>query len=305
MTVGLWLPPRKDLSISITTENPGTIDARIYKLFCDYLTSKGVKYLEDLDFRNAIIKNNKVYLGDFCMSDLDHFVWMGMIDRSMDSYALEVLRVLEMNVKMHHSFAYFSLATDKFRAFSKLHNYGIPVSEMYLVNLNNYDHLKPLFEKNTYVLKPRRGSFGVGIIKINNYNQLRDTLEYNNKKSYYLEKFYPNDLADWTGVTVINGTLIYGFRKKTNKIKGWKIYDKDSIGGGTDYVKPNKEIEEIALKIGEVLDSNYYGLDFIKTAEGYKVVDINNGPGIYYDFIEKLNIPIAELFFKMLPFDAK
>jgi glutathione synthase/RimK-type ligase-like ATP-grasp enzyme len=43
-----------------------------------------------------------------------------------------------------------------------------------------------------------------------------------------------------------------------------------------------------------------FGLDFIKTASGYIVVDINNSPGIYYDFIEDLKIPIAELFFKMV-----
>ena len=298
MKVGLWLPPRKDLTKSITTKNPGTIDARIHQLFCDYLTEKGVDYTDDLDFRNAIIKNNKVYLNDFCMSDLDHFVWMGMIDRNFDSYALEVLKVLALNVKTHHSYEYFSTATDKFRAFSILHNHGIPVSEMYLVNLHNFQHLKPIFDKNTFVLKPRRGSFGVGIIKMDNYNQLRDTLEYHAKKSYYLEKFYPNDMAEWTGITVINGKVIYGFRKNVGKVKGWKVYDKDSIGGDTIYVKPNPEIEAISLKIGEVLGANFYGLDFIKTAEGYKVVDINNGPGIYYDFIQDLNIPIAELFFK-------
>ena len=109
-----------------------------------------------------------------------------------------------------------------------------------------------------------------------------------------------SDMAEWTGITVINGKVIYGFRKNVGKVKGWKVYDKDSIGGDTIYVKPNPEIEAISLKIGEVLGANFYGLDFIKTAEGYKVVDINNGPGIYYDFIQDLNIPIAELFFKML-----
>lgn len=41
-----------------------------------------------------------------------------------------------------------------------------------------------------------------------------------------------------------------------------------------------------------------YGLDFIKTSEGYKVVDINCSPGIYYNFIQDLNIQIAEIFFK-------
>ena len=89
--------------------------------------------------------------------------------------------------------------------------------------------------------------------------------------------------------------------KKSTKISGWKVYDEDSIGGETVYVKPGHEIESIAIKIGEILGADYFGLDFIKTQDGYKVVDINCSPGLYYDFIQDLNIPIAELFFDMLP----
>ncbi len=102
-------------------------------------------------------------------------------------------------------------------------------------------------------------------------------------------------------MTVFNGTVLYGFRKNNSKISGWKVYDKDSLGGDTVFVKPSHEIEAIAIKIGKILGANFFGLDFISTHEGYKVVDINCSPGIYYDFIQELNIPVADLFFKMLP----
>ncbi|MGH1335888.1 MAG: ATP-grasp domain-containing protein [Aureispira sp.] len=281
-------------------KNPAHIDARIYKLFLEYLDNQELEYFENLDFRKAILKNHKVYIGDFCLSDLDHFVWIGMLDRSVDSYHLEVLRVLEMSVKVSHSYSFYNLATDKFSAFSTLYSHGIPLPELYLVSPNNLEELKPLFDENEYLLKPRRSSFGQGIVRLSSFEQFRDTAEYHHQKHYYLEKFYENDLQEWTGVTVINGTVIYGFRKKSNKISGWKVYDKDSLGGQTIYVKPNAEIEAIAIKIGETLGGTCFGLDFIKTSEGYKVVDINCSPGIYYDFIKELNIPIAEIFFKML-----
>jgi glutathione synthase/RimK-type ligase-like ATP-grasp enzyme len=119
-------------------------------------------------------------------------------------------------------------------------------------------------------------------------------------ENLFLSSSMPNDLKNWTGVSVVNGTIIYGFRKNTSKISGWKVYDENKTGGDVTYVKPNKEIETIALKIGEILGANFYGLDFIKTAEGYKVVDINCSPGIYYDLIQDLDIPIAELFFKSM-----
>ncbi len=298
--VGLWIPARKNLNESITLENPAHIDARIYTRFIAYLKEREVDYFEDLDFRKALIKNNEVFINDFCLSDLDHFVWIGMIDRSIGSYHLEVLRVLEQSVKVHHSYSFFSVATDKFTAFSLLHQHNIPLPELYLVSPDNLSSLKPLFEESSFLLKPRRSSFGQGIVKLNSYNQFRDTAEYHRQKHYYLEKFYENDLNEWTGVTVINGTVLYGFRKKSSKISGWKIYDEKSLGGETVYVKPNEEIEAISIKIGEIVGANCFGLDFIKTTEGYKVVDINCSPGIYFDFIEKMNIPIAELFFKML-----
>lgn len=301
LKIGLWLPPRKNLNASITMENPAHIDARLYDLFLEYLNEKECDYVEDLDFRKAFIKNNQVFIGEFCLSDLDHFVWMGMIDRSLDSYHLEILRVLSLSVKVHNSYEFFNLATDKFSTFSLLHQHGIPLPELYLVSSDNFEVLKPLFADASFLLKPRRSSFGIGIVKMDNYELFRDVAEYHRQKNFYLERFYKNDLNEWTGITVFNGKVLYGFRKKSSKIDGWKVYDKDSLGGQTIYVKPNAEIEAISLKIGELLGANYYGLDFIKTEEGYKVVDINCSPGIYYDFMMDLDIPVAELFFKMLP----
>jgi ribosomal protein S6--L-glutamate ligase len=300
MKVGLWLPQRKNLSSSITMENPAHVDERIYKMFCEHLNKMGVEYVENLDFRKALIHNNKVYIGDFCLSELDHFVWMGMLDRSYNSYHLEVLRVLELSTKVHNSHSFYSVATDKFTAFSILHQHNIPVSELYLVSKDNYQQMEPLFQDSSFLLKPRRAAFGIGIVKIDDYQLLRDIVGYSDRKDFYLEKFYPNNLSEWTGVTVFNGEILLGFRKKSSKLSGWKVYDEKSIGGETLYVKPDAEIEAIAINIGKILSGNYFGLDFIKTDEGYKVVDINCSPGMYYDFVQEMDLPIAEMFFKML-----
>jgi glutathione synthase/RimK-type ligase-like ATP-grasp enzyme len=299
--IGLWLPPRKDISQSITLENPAHIDVRIYELFLEYLeTQKHIEYIENLDFRNAILKNNQVFIGDFCLSELDHFVWMGMTDRTYDSYHLEVLRVLSLSVKVHNSYDFFNLATDKFSAFSVLHQYGLPLPELYLVNNQNLHLLKPKFENASYLLKPRRSSFGIGIVKIDSYEQFRDIAEYYHQKHFYLERFYENDLTQWTGVTAFNGHVLYGYRKQSSKISGWKVYDKDSVGGEADIVIPNEEIKAMTQKVGKVLQGNYFGLDFIKTNSGYKIVDINCSPGIYWRFVQTLKIPVAKYFFEML-----
>ena len=299
--VGLWIPPRTDLNASITVDNPAHIEGRVCELLLNYLNHLGVDYVTGLDFRHAVIKNHRVYIDDFCLSDLDHFIWFGTIDRHIDSYHLEVLRVLEMSTEVHNSYSFYNVATDKFTAFSILHKFGIPVSDLYLINSENVDVLEPLFDEHSFLLKPRRSSWGRGIVKIDDFSQLRDILEYHPQKCHYLERFYPNDLNEWIGITVLNGTVLYGFRKEYSKISGWKVYDKKQTGGQAVYVKPPTEVEAIAIKIGEILGGSFYGLDFIKTVEGYKVVDINCHPGIYYDFIEELALPFAQMTLKMLP----
>lgn len=299
--VGLWLPPRQDLTTSITMENPAHIDVRIYALFLEYLEHNQIEYVENLDFRKAIIRNHQVFIDDFCLSELDHFVWMGMTNRNYDSYHLEVLRVLEQTTQVHNSHAFFSMSTDKFLTFSTLHQYHLPFPELYLVSPQNFHLLKPKFKTGSFLLKPRRSSFGIGIVKVDDYEQFRDIVQYHQQPHYYLERFYENDFSQWTGVTAFNGNVLYGYRKQTSKISGWKVYDEGSVGGSADIVIPNQEITKITKKIGALLGANYFGLDFIKTAEGYKVVDINCSPGIYWDFIQTLKIPVADYFFQMLP----
>lgn len=298
--LGLWLPRRASLDDPMDPDHPAIIDTRICDYLYQYLDESGITYIDNLDFRKAIIKNNEVILGDVCLTDLDQFVWMGYLDRTMESYDLEVLGVMEREVKVHNSRTFYSVATDKFSALNKLYHHGIPTSEHFLVNLNNVDYLKPLFEHSSFLLKPRRSSFGLGIIKIDRFSQLRDIMEFHPKKSYHLEKFYPNDMEAWTGVTVINGVPLYGYRKKMEKISDWKVYDRGKSGGKINYVELSPELKKISAIVGEILEGNIYGLDFIKTEEGYKIVDVNCHPGIYYEFIKELNIPIAEIFFKML-----
>lgn len=303
--LGLWIPRRKSLNAPMDSNNPAIIDARICDWLYNYLDDSGIEYIDNLDFRKAVVKNDEVFLGDVCLTDLDQFVWMGYLDRTMESYHLEVLGVLERKVKVHNSRSFYNVATDKFSSLNKLHYHGIPVADHYLVNLDNVEFLEPMFEEQSFLLKPRRNSFGLGIIKVDRFTQLRDILEYHPKKNYYLEKFYPNDMAEWTGVTVINGTALYGYRKQDTKISDWKVYDRKKSGGKINYVRLSPEIEAAAIKAGEVLGGNILGLDFIKTEEGYKIVDVNCHPGIYHDFIKDLDLPIAEIFFDMLEVPQK
>ncbi len=90
LKIGLWIPPRESQNDKMDVDNPANIDVAICNRFYKYLDELGVEYYSNLDFRKAIIKNHQIFIGDFCLNDLDHFIWMGDIDRHLDSYHLEV-----------------------------------------------------------------------------------------------------------------------------------------------------------------------------------------------------------------------
>jgi hypothetical protein len=66
---------------------------------------------------------------------------------------------------MHNPFSFYIEATDKFSAFSILPRHNIPVSDLYLINQKNIGVLEPLFEKNSFLLKPRRSGWGLELSK--------------------------------------------------------------------------------------------------------------------------------------------
>lgn len=302
-STGLWLPPRTNLNQSISIGNPGIIDQRIYNDLLKYLSVQKIEFSQELDFRNAYIKNGYVYIGDICLSKFDIFIWFGVINRNPGSHDLETLRTLSLTTKIANSYEYMTLGSDKFRAFSLLHHHQIPVSDFLFVNQRNIHEVDLSHLGSSVLLKPRRGGFGIGIIKIDSPSQLRDIVDYlSNQKdeSFYIEKYYENDMSQWIGLTVINGNILYGYRKKADKIADWKIYDRNQIGGGVDLVIPNDEQIKIAESVYKILKANFFGLDIIKSKDGYKVVDINYLPGLYYDFIQELKIDFPKIFFRML-----
>jgi glutathione synthase/RimK-type ligase-like ATP-grasp enzyme len=147
--------------------------------------------------------------------------------------------------------------------------------------------MKKLIRRWKVVLvKPRLGNFGRGIIKVSDFETLRDIAGYlkmeHKQKSIFIERFYENDMSQWISTTIIGGKIVYGYRKESKKFAGWKVYDINTKGGDAYYVDPSP-VKIIAEKAAKILDQSIVGFDFIKTSEGYKIVDENNFPGFYPD----------------------
>jgi glutathione synthase/RimK-type ligase-like ATP-grasp enzyme len=296
--LGLWLPSRPTTRQIPTPEKPGLILDSVKSAVMDRLRKeKDIRIIEDIDFRKAVIRGNKIYLENFCLNDMDLFFWYGKIDRDVNSYHTQILDVLEKTTCIMNPIHAQKIGFDKFRTNVVLRHNGIPVPPNCLVSRENYSYAgKFIDEMGEVLLKPRWGGRGQGIIKISNKHTLMSIIEYSNLKDHLIEKFIPNDVKKYCGVNVINGKVIHGYTKKGENVQeGWKIQAKGGIDGNFTYVNPDKKQKEIALKIYKALKLDFFGVDIIKSLDGkYYAVDVNTFPGWYPDMFEKSSIDAIE-----------
>jgi glutathione synthase/RimK-type ligase-like ATP-grasp enzyme len=191
----------------------------------------------------------------------------------------------------------------------------VSVAETVLVNHKNIERVKAVLEEwGSALLKPRRGKFGKGVMRIDNYPMLRDVVQYiysttrmSPDKAYMLERYYDNNIDDWVSTTM-NDELMYGYRKRPSK---WaplgggtmKVYDATEVGGAVERCAVTPEQEREALKAARALGCEIVGFDFITHNGKPIIVDENTFPGYYEEIFRQLNKNPAEELFKLIKFE--
>ncbi|WOI62002.1 ATP-grasp domain-containing protein [Streptomyces fradiae] len=298
LRVGTFLPPAARDGASVTAHPevgkiPPDDHALLLKLLRD-LTD--VEFVHDLDFRRSFVRDGRVYCGEFCLDDLDLYLWHAEVPRDPDAYALEALRTLATAVPVVPDPARFTTGLDKYRAHLRLSRAGVPVPDTILVDRRDTAAAAPVIaEWGRALLKPRRGSFGHGILLVEDYATLRDLADYlghtlagATESTFLLERFYPNDPADWVGTTFVNGALMYGYRKRGHRFTrlsadAVKVYDPDSVGGDVDGCEVPPEHARIAGRAQRALGLPLVGFDLILYEGRPLIVDENTFPGLYPD----------------------
>lgn len=318
--VGLCIPPlpSERQTASILHFGTGQIPLATYK--------KLMKMLESLDtidlypyvnFRNSLIRDGKVYVDDLCLNDLDIFFWYCQIDRSYGSYDLEVLKTLAGEVKVVVNPKSFEIGLDKYASHLVLKRAGVSVAETVLFDYENLHHMRRIFDEwGAAVLKPRRGAFGKGVTFIKSFATLRDIIEYIHStvgttpdKAYMLERFYENCLDKWVGTTIINGELMYGYRKRKTRLdemgNGFqKVYDADEIGGEVDSCEVPQLYKEEALKAYQAIGAEIIGFDMIFNRGQPIIIDSNTFPGYYEEIFKQVGRDSAEEFYKLIVYEV-
>jgi glutathione synthase/RimK-type ligase-like ATP-grasp enzyme len=252
--------------------------------------------VDGLDFRKAHVRNGNVWLNDRCFDDVNVFFWFGELDRGHSSYDLEVLDAIGGKTKVVNKAASMRIALDKLFTQLLLHRNGVPVPEFFAVSRENVEQIRDVVERKLLLLKPRTGSFGVGITKVANFDQLMDIIDYSEQRAHFLEEFIDYAPEDFIGVNVIGNTVVSGYAKELSKFRGWKVFDRHRRGGGMVAKAPSARQRQIALDVARITSLDILGVDIIHSTSGQDyVVDVNTFPGLYPDLNAEFGCDISEL----------
>lgn len=295
-TVGLWVPTRAGLS-SISIEHPGMWMESLKADFLKALKRNAdCQVIDDLDFRRAHIRNGEVYFGDVRSADLDVFFWFGELDRHHASYHIDVLEAIGQTTEVVNGARSLRIALDKLVTQLYLHRHGIPVPEFLAISRENVNDVREIIEHKPYILKPRLGSFGMGITRVDSFDQLVDIIDYSEQTAHFIEEFIDSPPENFIGINIVGKTVVSSYGKEAGSFRGWKVFDRERRGGHMLPRAPSPEQERIAFDVARVTGLDIMGVDILQSSTGQNyVVDVNTFPGLYPDLNSQFGYDVAQL----------
>ncbi|MDZ7611587.1 MAG: hypothetical protein U5L10_02390 [Candidatus Moranbacteria bacterium] len=296
----------KNVLISVPVKGEGgfleeTAVGRLEQLLSE---SGDINFLGNINLKDCTLRNGEIFKKGELIKKPDLIFWYG---KGMLKY-WNLLKALSLESRVIKNPDSSKIVSSKFLAHSLLKKHGLPVADFALVDYLDFDSMKKILKEwGAVLIKPQDGSFGRGIIKVEDFEIFRDIagmLKLENKQQKILvEKFYPNKAKDWISTTVIGGEVVYGYRKNEEKFENWKVFDPIAKGGNAHYVDP-APVRKLAEKAAGCLGAEIVGFDFIKTEKGYILVDENNFPGLYDEAFSAVNKSPEKLMCKMIKQEA-
>ncbi|MES2876699.1 MAG: hypothetical protein V4678_04495 [Patescibacteria group bacterium] len=262
----------------------------------------------DVDFRDGVLIDGKVYVGEVCLNDFDIYFWHDTLwpaKTGSDSYYIHLLRAIGRDVRVINTADSTEVVNDKLRAHELLRRAGLPVSGYALVHSESKAGIAQAYEKlgGDVLIKPRFGGWGKGIVRCKSLGDLHDVIELaagnsGRQQQFLLERFYDNDISEWISVSMIGQLPVIGYRKPLSiGNSDWKVFDPDKRDGKGElsvYVQPATEVVELAKKAQAAIGKDIIGFDFILTPDGYKIVDENGRPGLYAHCLKAAGIDLVD-----------
>ncbi|MFN8369200.1 MAG: RimK family alpha-L-glutamate ligase [Bacteriovoracaceae bacterium] len=143
-----------------------------------------------------------------------------------------------------------------------------------ILNKNNYEDFKTLFQSNSFLVKPIYGSQGRDIKLIQNRVEW-DGLKLQLNFEYYFQEFIQESRGVDLRVLVLGKNIIGGMIRK-NKTHFLSNIHQGGIGEKVDLTKEEKDL---ALNVASILKLDFVGVDILRSNRGPLVIDINSTPG--------------------------
>jgi len=314
--IGVFIPQKKfdndcgSIHIPLSNRMPNQEIQTLLEL----ISNSGIFQLIEIpDFDNLIIVNGTVLYKDTNLSELDIFFWYGEIGRGNSTYSLDILKALSQTTKVIPNPYSFEVGLDKYLSHMTLKTKGVNVPDLVLLSNKNVHLARPILDEWGYgLLKPRKGGFGKGVTLIDNFSMLRDMIEYiasihniGSSEGMLLERYYENSIDRFVSATLIDGEIMYGYRKRPSKLVDLgnglkKIYDANEIGGEVDICDVLPEHKEQSLKAQHAIGSEVIGFDMIWHKDRPIVIDENTFPGFYIELFNQQGISLAQKIYDLI-----
>lgn len=190
---------------------------------------------------------------------------------------------------------------DKFRVHGILTKNNInTINSIHILDNKNLSIVNQNF-KFPVVVKSNTGSFGWGIYKCDSYKnltQLMDMAYITDRNSYnIIQEFVDFKSGEDIRVIAMKGKVLGAMKRHAPEgefITNYSLHHNSSKYEVTD------ELKDLCLKILDVLDVEIAGIDFLETANGYCVCEVNSAPGFKGMQNANPNINIPKEIYKML-----
>ncbi len=262
----------------------------IEKKLVSKLKERGIDSKTGLNLRYAVAKNDKIYIDDFLMNDLDLFFSYNAGEQTQ--YQMYLYKIINFMMPTVNNYDAFVLTEDKFQTSFKLKQNGVSSTEFKLCHRDDSRYLKTIMKKwKKMVYKPVDGWGGVGLTKIESEDTLDILMPFLNQadlRFFYVEKFINYDGTDFR-VDIVDGEFISCYGRKAPK-DDWRT---NITSGGSIFLREaDDKLVDLAKRAAKATGLDIAGVDIIydRDKEEYVVLEVNGIPAFATPEQEKMGL---------------
>ena len=130
-----------------------------------------IEFMGNINLEEDSFIDDDIVCGDINILQCNLFFWYA---KGMKKYE-DILYAISSHVKTIKNPKSLLIVGDKFKAYTILNSAGLDVSQYALIKYDDLNSMQNILDDwKTVLIKPRGGSYGRGIIKVDGFELLRD-----------------------------------------------------------------------------------------------------------------------------------